>query len=43
MYSCFTTENEVLYTHSDLVGYMRGMLIASTIRYPRESPVVQHG
>ncbi len=29
----FTTESEVLYTHSDLVGYLRGMLVAST--YPQ--------
>ena len=33
----FTTENEVLYTHSDLAGYLRGMLVAST--YPLSTRV----
>lgn len=33
----FTTENEVLYTHSDLANYMRGMLVAAT--YPLSTRV----
>lgn len=33
----FTTENEVLYTHSDMASSMRGMLVAST--YPLSTRV----